>query len=166
MIGRLTRWAAILAAMTATAACYSTRPYGYLGHDSNATVVIYRKADVNLGAVAAFVAIDDQGVAELHNDQYVEIHLAPGVHQLKLNGTGYPRPDVLAVEVADLERRFFEVKPNPANLAAATASAVDPTPLGTMATLLFTRPFLFEWREERDFRTLADRLERTELPIR
>jgi hypothetical protein len=109
----------------ATAACYSTKPYDYEGRDSNATVVIYRAASLNMGTRPVQVAVDGREIVALRTDSYTEIQLAPGTHELRLSGTGYPRSDVVTVEVKDLDWLYYEAEPDPTDVATAVAAAAS-----------------------------------------
>src|SRR5262245_36256773 len=122
MLSRL----AALASLALIAGCYSTRPYSYTGYDSDAAVIVYRQSELNLAALATYVGIDDQLVAQLGEKNYVEIPLAPGKHVLSARGQGYPNAMKVEIEIAEHGRLYYEAKPNAANTVAATASAVDP----------------------------------------
>lgn len=150
-----------LVLLVIAAGCHSIRPYGYVGHDSNATIVVYRLTDPNLGLAKAFVGVDGQVVVALGNADYTEIQLAPGKHRLSIGADGYLRSEMLEIEVADLERLYFEAEPNPIRWATA-AAGVEPvsTVLIAVSDLTATRPFLLAPRSESDFLDRLATLER------
>jgi hypothetical protein len=156
--------AAVALASVAGTACYSTQPYDYEGHDSNATIVVYRRADLNLAALSTFVAVDDRPIVALRNDSYVAIQLSPGRHELRLNASNYPNGATVVLDVEDLDWLYFEAEPNPANLASATAAAATPSAVGLGVALgsLFMKPFLLRPSDAEEFGGVVDRLERME----
>jgi hypothetical protein len=109
-----------------------------------------------------YVAVDDQVIAALRQDSYVEVKLAPGRHELRLNATQYPRGDTVTVEVRDLEWLYYEAEPNPANLAASVAAAADPTIIGAAIGSLFMKPFLLRSTSHDEFRAVVQGLGRVE----
>lgn len=154
--------AIVTAAFVAMAGCYSARPYGYEGHDLNATVIVYRQASLNLAGLSAYVALDGRVIAALHQDSFVEIRLPPGRHEIRLNATQFPRGDTVTVDVRDLDWLYYEAEPNPANLAAAAAGAVDPTIIGAYIGSLFIKPFLLDPSSHDEFRAVVEDLKRVE----
>jgi hypothetical protein len=148
------RWIATAAlAALVTEGCYSTRPYKYEGRDSNATVVVYRLGDANLGLASAYLAIDGRHVVTLGNKQYTEIQLAPGEHVLAVAANGYLRQHSLKIDVADLDRCFYEIEPNPARWGTSVATGVEPvtTTAVAMGEVTMLRPFLFHERTDKQF---------------
>lgn len=148
----------------ATTACYSTKPHEYAGRDSNATVVIYRATSLNMGTLPAYVAVDGREIVALQNDTYTEIQLAAGTHELRLSCTGYPRSDVITVDMKDLDWLYYQARPNPMDVASATAAAASP-PLVDLGVLIggrFMKPFTFEARTHDEFAKIVLGLERVE----
>src|SRR5262245_34101453 len=144
------------------AGCYSTRPYRYEGRDSNATVIVYRLGDVNLGLASAYVGIDGRHVVTLGNRQYTEIQLAPGEHVLAVAANGYMRQHSLKIDVADLDRYLYEIEPNPARWGTSAASGVEPvtTTAVAMGEVTMLRPFLLHERTDKQFLDELPSLER------
>jgi hypothetical protein len=151
---------AVLAVLAASG-CYSTQPYDYRGRDSNAVVVFYRLSDPNLGGLKAYVGVDGEYVVRLDNNAYAEIQLAPGKHTLAVAGYGFARRDSREVDVADLDRLYFEVDPNPSRWATVAVAGVEPVS-STVVESTSTRPFLLVSRTEQEFRDRLALLERRE----
>ena len=136
--------------------------YTNRGHDSNAVVVFYRLSDLNLAMLKAYLAVDGTYVVALDSNAYAEIQLAPGKHELAVAAHGYLRRELRAVEVADLERLYFEVDPNPTRWATA-AAGVEPVSTAVLtAADTSSRPFLLVPRTEQEFRDKLASLERRE----
>jgi hypothetical protein len=138
--------------------CYSTQPYGYEGRDSNATIVVYRQSETNLAFISTLVGVDGKYVARLKQHQYVEIQLAPGPHELRLGANQYAKFEARRLDVSDLQRFYFEAKPNDMNVAAA----LEPTGVFGASTAFFMHPFLLQERKEDQFHAVVESLERVE----
>jgi len=147
-------------AVIATGGCHSAGEYAYEGHDHNATLVVYRLSSLTLAAMPAYVALDGAVIAELGQNDFVMIQLAPGRHELLLKADSYPRADGVVVEAQDLDWWYYEAEPNPGVAVAATASLVDPTIIGTALGALFMRPFLLRASSDTEFRGRVGGLER------
>jgi len=158
MLSRL----AALASLALIAGCYSTKPYSYTGHDSDAAVIVYRKSEPNLSALATYVGVDDRLVAQLGQQNYVEIPLAPGKHVLSAHGRGYPNAMKVGFEIEEHGRLYYEAKPNTANTVAATASVVETIGVGAAFASIFIDPFLLRPSDEEEYKKLLDVLERIE----
>jgi hypothetical protein len=146
-------------AVVACVGCHSAGEYAYKGHDYNATLVVYRLPSITLAAMPAYVALDGAVIAELGQNDFVVIQLAPGRHELRLKADTYPRADAVVLEARDLDWLYYEAEPNAGIAVAATASIVDPTIVGTALGALFMRPFLLRASSDTEFRERVDGLE-------
>jgi hypothetical protein len=152
---------ALLSSVALVPACYSTKPYDYQGSDWNATVVVYRGSSLDLGAMAAYIGIDDAMIAKLHNNDYLEIQLPPGQHRLRAAANQYRQRALVSLDVADFDKLFFEARPNP--MLVTVSTPIDAGAVSAAYEALEHVPFVLEPRTADDFRAIGPNLKRVEV---